>query len=118
MKERHGEMGGVGSLSGHLGGTTTYYSDEETEERKQDDHLSTSMLGKPSNEPKADFVKDTFAKFGLSMNLYSAAQGSDNLNNFGSSGQEETNKSKLRAKYFLDSLPDYGFLMDQKLAIP
>jgi hypothetical protein len=51
-----------------MGGTSNYYSEEESEERKED--LNMSSLNNPQVVEKTDFVKDTFAKFGLSMNLY------------------------------------------------
>ena len=49
----------------------TYYQ-EENEENKSDNLFGSPISKKNENEKtETDFVKDTFAKFGLNMNLYS-----------------------------------------------
>ena len=45
--------------------TNTYYSEESEEEEK-----SPEAAKLPTQPEKVDFVKETFAKFGLNMNLY------------------------------------------------
>lgn len=89
------------------------YSEEETEERKEEEIIETAPL---KQVEKTDFVKDTFAKFGLSMNLYSSNAGSGNFG--GGMGTTEVKQGSSKVKYLIDSLPDYGFLLDSKLSIP
>ena len=67
----------------------------------------------PKNVEKTDFVKDTFEKFGLSMNLYSNHQSTEKLEH---TIEESPVNKRLRA--LIDGLPDYGFLLESKLMIP
>ena len=53
--------------------TNTYYSEESEEEV-----MSASLPTQPEVE-KVDFVKETFAKFGLNMNLYNPGIASNEL---------------------------------------
>ncbi len=56
------------SIKKNEGGETnpTYYSEESEEEQKGPD----LVVEKGPEPEKVDFVKETFAKFGLNMNLY------------------------------------------------
>lgn len=84
-------------------------------------------MGAESQKPieKVDFVKETFAKFGLSMNLYNpnapTTTEPNALGNFSSIQTPDTLQLKTggtKLRYLLDSIPDYGFLLDSKLNIP
>ena len=68
-------------------------------------------------QKNADFVKDTFAKFGLNMNLYNPHH-NEGFEGFGTVQKTEEEIKKQKIKDFLDALPDYGFLTETKLAIP
>ncbi|TNV86072.1 hypothetical protein FGO68_gene2622 [Halteria grandinella] len=100
-------------VPGHQGGNTAYYSEDESEEKKED--TSMTLSAPPQTIEKTDFVKDTFAKFGLSMNLY-GQQGPDV--SAMSSTNTETKQRSMKVKYLLDSLPDYKFMLESKVSIP
>jgi len=51
------------------------------------------------------------------MNLYNPNT-NEGFESFGTVQKSEEDIKKQKIKDFLDSLPDYGFLMDTKLAIP
>jgi hypothetical protein len=100
-----------------------YYTEEENneEENKNDESIMGSMMtmSGPANQgsdlrggEKADFVKDTFAKFGLSMNLYTNQQANE------AQPASEVTKGSKRLRALLDGLPDYEFLISSKLVLP
>ncbi|CDW90393.1 UNKNOWN [Stylonychia lemnae] len=103
--------------------TTTYYSEDEAEESKDDG--VDDFLGAPQvqiiGQDNKDFVKDTFAKFGLNMNLYNPGEsmiqnaGPEDIN-LGSMATKRHHNEKVQR--ILDILPDYGFMLDTKLALP
>jgi hypothetical protein len=71
-------------------------------------------------QPKIDFVTETFAKFGLSMNMYANP---DSLVNMGGGGvgfevMKQDNAVKGKLGRLIDSLPIYGYLLDNKLTLP
>jgi hypothetical protein len=51
------------------------------------------------------------------MNLYNPNH-NEGFESFGNVQKSEKEIKKQKIKDFLDALPDYGFLMDTKLAIP
>lgn len=65
-------------------------------------------------------MKDTFAKFGLNMNLYNpglaVGAGKEEQNSKRKESDNQTTNPKLQG--LLEILPDYGFLLDTKLALP
>lgn len=61
--------------------TNTYYSEESEEEVKSPE--VESLPTQPEAE-KVDFVKETFAKFGLNMNLYNPGVASNEFSVMGS----------------------------------
>lgn len=65
-------------------------------------------------------MKETFAKFGLNMNMYNP--GSSFVSN---ADTDQTvpasnlgNKVNSKVQQILDLIPDYGFLLDTKLSLP
>jgi hypothetical protein len=65
---------------------------------------------------KVDFVKDVFAKFGLRTDLYSNPNAL--MANEAAFFSKEESMQVSKTKRFLDSLPDYGFLLDHRVSIP
>ena len=68
-----------------------------------------------------DFVKDTFAKYGLNMNLYNpnllGAPGSE-LNQIPGFDKPKEDPANEKLQKLLDIIPDYGFLLESKLCLP
>ena len=85
----------------------TIFSDEE--EMKQDEKATPIETKK-----ETDFVKDTFAKFGLNMNLYNPSLIQPESRKEANDREQENDK----VQRILDMLPDYGFLLEPKLALP
>jgi hypothetical protein len=72
-------------------------------------------------QPKIDFVTETFAKFGLSMNMYANPDSLVNMGGGGGVGFEDMKLDKaVKGKLgrLIDSLPNYGYLLDNKLTLP
>ena len=68
-------------------------------------------------------MKETFAKFGLNMNLYNPSAGI--LSNQLAEAPEKKmqtvevgGSADQKIKRLLDMVPDYSFLLDTKLALP
>ena len=107
----------------------TEFSQEDFEEGLEDDSSKKQQSGKKTTlhtkveEKKDDFVKDTFAKFGLNMNLYNPNTKSESkyMNDSSNANRDDDgskNKVNPKVRKILDIMPDYGFLLDTKLALP
>ena len=101
----------------------TYFSDEEDGDKQRENeeikNEELEMSSKQEHVEKVDFVKDVFAKFGLSTDLYTSATVINREVGRRESKENEVENSKeQRVRKFLERLPEYGFLSETKLSLP